>query len=202
MSSPLLKLAEDYVLGTALCVAAIPLFTIIALAIKLDSPGPILFRQRRGGVHGRRFTIYKFRSMAVTADDDAMASCRHCEVTRVGRVLRATRLDELPQLVNVLQGRMSLVGLRPHAVVHNEYYGDLIDGYLKRHRVKPGLTGWAQVHGLNGEAADVAVMKRRLELDLYYIEHWSLWLDLAIIARTPLALMQGTNEPAARPLRE
>jgi exopolysaccharide biosynthesis polyprenyl glycosylphosphotransferase len=160
---------------------------LIALLIKLDGHGPVLFRQRRFGFNNDPITVLKFRTMSADAANDVTVpqATRHDpRVTRVGRILRRTSLDELPQLINVLKGEMSLVGPRPHAIAHNEYYAEAIDGYLGRHRVKPGITGWAQVNGLRGETATVQAMHERVKHDLYYIENWSMPFDLLILLRT------------------
>jgi putative colanic acid biosynthesis UDP-glucose lipid carrier transferase len=164
----------------------------IAIAIKLNSPGPVLFTQRRLGFNQQPINVFKFRSMYVDmCDAPSAGSVRHASrddprVTGVGRLIRKTSLDELPQLFNVLLGDMSLVGPRPHAVAHDEYYASLIDGYLGRHRAKPGITGWAQVNGCRGEIHSLEDMRRRIELDLHYIDNWSLWLDVRILVRTAL----------------
>ena len=186
----LLKAAEDRVLAAILLLVLAPLMLLIALAIRLDTPGPVLYRQRRHGFSQQPIAMLKFRSMHAELCDPIDA--RHVRqatpgdprVTRVGRILRRTSLDELPQLLNVLMGDMSLVGPRPHAVAHDQLYAEQIDDYLGRHRVKPGITGWAQVNGYRGETRTVADMRRRIELDLEYIDSWSLWLDLRILART------------------
>ncbi len=164
-----------------------PLMAAIAILVRLDSRGPAIFRQRRFGFNKQPFTVYKFRTLFCGSDDDAgVPQVRRSDprVTRVGRFLRRTSLDELPQLFNVLAGSMSLVGPRPHAIVHDEKYAALIDGYLARHRVLPGITGWAQVNGCRGETEATEKMARRIELDLFYIEHWSPLLDLQILLRT------------------
>jgi Undecaprenyl-phosphate glucose phosphotransferase len=177
--------------ATALVLLA-PLLALTALAIKLDTPGPVLFRQQRRGFNGRHFRILKFRSMSVMEDGaDLRQARRHdARVTRVGRFIRATSIDELPQLFNVLSGTMSLVGPRPHALAHDSYYDDLIGRYAWRHHVKPGLTGWAQVNGSRGETPTLESMARRVEFDLWYVDNWSLWLDMRIMLRTSLALMR------------
>ncbi len=189
--SHVVKAIEDRALAVLLFVLALPLNLAIALAIKLDSPGPVLFRQTRYGFNNEEFTVLKFRTMrddapatSATADELRQATRADARVTRVGAFLRRSSLDELPQLYNVLRGEMSLVGPRPHAVPHNQQYAALIGGYLGRHRVKPGMTGWAQVHGLRGETSSPERMRRRVEYDIYYIEHWSLWLDLKILVLT------------------
>jgi Undecaprenyl-phosphate glucose phosphotransferase len=183
----ILKRIEDVVLSALLLLLFLPLMAIVALLIKLDSKGPVLFRQLRFGFNNHPVLIYKFRSMHVAAEDDPavrQAQKADSRVTRIGRWLRRTSLDELPQLFNVLKGDMSLVGPRPHAVAHNEYYATCIDRYLHRHRVKPGITGWAQIHGLRGETPNVEAMHERVRHDLFYIENWSVWLDLWILVRT------------------
>ena len=186
----LLKTASDFVIAGASLVILSPLMLLIAAAIKLTSPGPVLFKQRRYGLDGKEIVVYKFRTMSVLEDGaDLRQATRHDpRITPVGRLLRRTSLDELPQLVNVLQGRMSVVGPRPHAVAHNEQYRKLIDGYMVRHKVKPGLTGWAQVNGFRGETDTVEKMEKRVEHDLAYLRHWSLRLDLVIILKTVLVV--------------
>jgi len=183
----LLKLAFDYVAGAISLIVFAPLMLIIALAIKIDSRGPVFFRQRRHGFNHRVIDVYKFRTMRVAEDRGPLEQARKNDprVTRVGKLLRRTSLDELAQLINVMRGEMSLVGPRPHALEHNHYYRERLDRYASRHRVKPGLTGWAQIHGLRGPTEDPEKMRRRVLMDLYYIENWSLWLDLKIIAATP-----------------
>ena len=159
-----------------------------AVAIKLDGPGPVIFRQRRNGFNGRPFVIYKFRTMNVLEDGPVVrqATKRDARVTGIGRVLRQSSIDELPQLFNVLKGDMSLVGPRPHAVAHDDEYGALIANYAFRHHVKPGLTGLAQVNGCRGQTLHLDQMKKRIDFDLWYIDNWSLFLDLKILARTTL----------------
>jgi Undecaprenyl-phosphate glucose phosphotransferase len=190
-----LKAAEDRVLAALILLPLLPLLAAIAVAIKLDSKGPVLFRQQRYGFDNRPFTCFKFRSMvARPAEAEVRQATRDDpRVTRVGRFLRRTSLDELPQLFNVINGTMSLVGPRPHAVSHHHYYARLVDDYRCRHRMKPGITGWAQINGCRGETATVDMMRKRVVHDLWYIDHWSLWLDLKILARTPLACLKGTN---------
>ena len=163
-----------------------PLMLVVALAVKLGSPGPVLFKQRRYGLYGEEIYIYKFRSMTVLDDGPQIvqATANDGRLTRIGGFLRRTSLDELPQFINALQGRMSVVGPRPHAVAHNEEYRKLIKGYMLRHKVKPGITGWAQVNGLRGETATLDKMEARIQYDLDYLRNWSLWLDLWIILKT------------------
>ena len=189
------KRAEDLVLGGLLLLACLPLMLLIAAALKLDSPGPVIFRQRRHGLEAREIVVYKFRTMKVLEDGPELRQARAGDprVTRVGAFLRRYSLDELPQLVNVLQGRMSLVGPRPHAVAHTELYRKLIDGYMVRLKVRPGITGWAQVNGLRGETDSLEKMKARVEHDLAYLSDWSLARDLSILARTASAVIRGRN---------
>lgn len=177
-----------------LVVIALPMM-MIALVVKLTSPGPVIFKQRRYGVDGREILVYKFRTMYVLEDgaEIEQAAPGDPRVTRVGRVLRKLSLDELPQFFNVLQGRMSIVGPRPHAVAHNELYRKLIRGYMLRHKVKPGITGWAQVNGYRGETRDLEAMRGRIEYDLDYLRNWSLRFDLYIIAKTLGVVLSGAN---------
>ena len=172
-----------------------PLMVLSAIAIKLDSPGPILFRQRRNGFNAKQFSIFKFRSMTVMEDGGNVVQARRSDprVTGVGRVLRRSSIDELPQLLNVLRGEMSLIGPRPHALAHDDHYGDLLSDYAFRHHVKPGITGWAQVRGYRGETARVEQMKGRVDCDLWYINNWSLALDLRILVMTCLELTRRRN---------
>ena len=191
----LVKRAEDLVLGALLFVACLPLLLLIAAAVKLDSRGPVIFRQRRHGLDGREIVVYKFRTMNVLEDGIELRQARAADprITRVGAFLRRFSLDELPQLVNVLQGRMSLVGPRPHALAHTELYRKLISGYMIRHKVRPGITGWAQVNGLRGETDSVEKMRARIEHDLAYLSDWSLAFDLLILARTAWAVIRPRN---------
>lgn len=170
-------------------------FALIALAVVAESRGPVLFRQRRTGRHGRIFTIYKFRSMTVTEDGAVITQATRGDqrVTRVGAVLRSTSLDELPQLLNVIRGDMSLVGPRPHALAHDLHYGSLLPRYAERFSVRPGLTGLAQVQGHRGEIRELACMARRVEADADYAASWSFVDDLVIVARTAPVLMARTN---------
>ncbi|MGI9317417.1 MAG: undecaprenyl-phosphate glucose phosphotransferase [bacterium] len=181
-----LKLVED--LTISLCAIALtgPLMLLIAIAIKLDSRGPILFKQRRYGIDGKEITVWKFRTMVVQEDAEnvVQATKNDPRVTRIGAFLRRTSLDELPQFFNVLQGRMSVVGPRPHAVAHNEQYRKIIDRYMWRCKVKPGITGWAQVNGWRGETETTEKMEKRVEYDLDYLKNWSIWMDLKIVLRT------------------
>jgi putative colanic acid biosynthesis UDP-glucose lipid carrier transferase len=189
------KRAFDLLLAFVLLLLGWPALLAVALAIKLSSPGPVLFKQRRYGLHGEEILVYKFRSMTVCEDGPVVAQAiqRDSRVTRLGAFLRRTSFDELPQILNVLEGKMSFVGPRPHAVAHNEEYRKLISGYMIRHKVRPGITGWAQVNGLRGETSTVDIMRRRVQYDLDYLKNWSLALDLKIIARTALTVLQGRN---------
>ena len=191
----LVKRGSDIVLSLLILALISPLLVLIALAVKLSSPGPVIFRQRRYGVDGQEIIVYKFRTMRVMEDGEEIrqASRDDPRVTRLGALLRRTSMDELPQFFNVLQGRMSIVGPRPHAVVHNEMYRKLIKGYMLRHKVRPGITGWAQVNGYRGETETLEKMKGRIDLDLDYLRNWSLRLDLLIIAKTVWVVIQGYN---------
>ncbi|MET3116437.1 putative colanic acid biosynthesis UDP-glucose lipid carrier transferase [Undibacterium sp. GrIS 1.8] len=172
-----------------------PLLLIIAIGVKLSSPGPVLFKQKRYGVAGKPINIYKFRSMINHNSKGPViqATVGDNRVTRFGRFIRRTSIDELPQLLNVIQGNMSLVGPRPHAVEHNELYRKLVDGYMLRHKIKPGITGWAQVNGFRGETETLEKMQSRVDYDLYYIQHWSVWLDIVIMWRTVSVLFGDKN---------
>jgi putative colanic acid biosynthesis UDP-glucose lipid carrier transferase len=190
------KAAEDRLVAFALLTMALPMFAAIAVMIKLDSPGPVFFRQQRFGFNNNVFTVYKFRTMAhERAPEPEVPQARRDDprVTRVGAFLRRHSLDELPQLFNVLKGEMSIVGPRPHAVAHNKSFAPIINGYLARHRVKPGITGWAQVNGLRGETPAPESMAARVQHDLYYIDNWSLLFDLRIIALTAIVGFSGKH---------
>jgi len=187
----LLKAVCDRLLALGAIVVLSPLLIAIAIAVKLDSPGPVLFRQKRYGFNNRTFEVKKFRSMRVDADKapgTAQATKNDPRVTRLGRILRKTSLDELPQLFNVLDGSMSLVGPRPHAADHHVHYERRIVDYSIRHKVKPGITGWAQVNGYRGETETLEKMAARVAHDAYYIENWSLWLDIKILVRTAVVV--------------
>jgi putative colanic acid biosynthesis UDP-glucose lipid carrier transferase len=183
----------DLLFGSLLLLVALPAMLLIALGVKLTTPGRVIFKQRRYGLDGEQIIVYKFRTMTVSEDGDRVFQAKRNDprVTAFGRFLRRYSLDELPQLVNVLQGRMSLVGPRPHAVAHNEEYRKLIDGYMVRHKVTPGITGLAQVNGYRGETASIAEMKKRIEYDLDYLRHWSFMLDLRILFKTVGILFKG-----------
>jgi Undecaprenyl-phosphate glucose phosphotransferase len=191
-----LKWSEDRLLATMIVLLASPVMASIAVLIKLDSRGPVIFRQRRYGFNNELIEVYKFRTMRYDRDPKEgvpQATRDDNRVTRVGRFLRRTSLDELPQLFNVLKGDMSVVGPRPHAVEHNEQYAAIIGDYFARHRVKPGITGWAQVNGLRGETETTEKMKARVEHDVHYIENWSPLLDLQILAKTAFVVFSQEN---------
>ena len=168
---------------------------LTALIVKLDSPGPVIFRQRRSGFNGRIFHIFKFRTMSVQEDGAAVVQAGRDDkrVTRFGKWLRRTSIDELPQLVNVLLGNMSVVGPRPHAISHDDEFSKIAENYAYRHHVKPGITGWAQVNGYRGETKTPEQVRRRVELDLYYIDNWSLLLDVKILFMTLIEVAKGEN---------
>ena len=194
--SYIVKSLEDRVLAAVILVLILPLLLLIAVLIKLDSPGPVLFRQRRYGVSNELIDVFKFRTMYVEhcSDQRVIQVTRNDpRVTRLGRFLRRTSLDELPQFLNVLTGTMSIVGPRPHAVAHDRYYARLIETYVGRRRVKPGITGWAQVNGLRGEIHTLEGMEQRVRYDLYYIENWSLLFDIRIILRTAFLAFQDSR---------
>jgi putative colanic acid biosynthesis UDP-glucose lipid carrier transferase len=186
----IIKRLSDIVIASLILLLVSPLLLVIALAIKLSSPGSVIFKQRRYGLDGREIVVYKFRSMTASEDGDdfRQATRNDPRVTRIGKFLRKYSLDELPQFVNVLQGRMSVVGPRPHPVKLNEEYRQLIKGYMVRHKVPPGITGLAQIRGHRGETSDLVEMQNRIESDLEYLRNWSLGLDLRIILRTILAI--------------
>lgn len=193
------KAVEDRVLAALILILVSPLMVAIAIAVRLDSPGPVLFRQNRSGFNNEIFEVWKFRSMiaedaqATSFAEVPQATRDDPRITRVGRFLRRTSLDELPQFLNVLMGDMSIVGPRPHAVAHTDKYAQLIDSYLARHKVKPGITGWAQVNGYRGETDTLEKMKTRVQYDLYYIENWSLALDIKIVLLTMLVGFSSPN---------
>jgi Undecaprenyl-phosphate glucose phosphotransferase len=190
------KRSQDIVLGLLILVVVAPVMLLVAIAIHLDSPGPILFRQRRLGFNKQEFVIYKFRSMAhrpSPEDNVPQATRADPRVTRVGAILRRTSLDELPQILNVVRGDMSLVGPRPHALAHHHLYAGLVEGYLGRHRMRPGITGWAQINGFRGETDTIEKMQSRVLYDLAYIGNWSLWLDLRILLQTVILIVLDRN---------
>ena len=195
-----IKLAFDKIVGALALLALSPVLLATAIAVKLDSPGPVLFRQRRYGFNNELIEVFKFRSMYVDKTDATAAKLvtrNDPRVTRVGRFIRKTSLDELPQLFNVVfKGNLSLVGPRPHAVhakAADRQYDEVVDGYFARHRVRPGITGWAQVNGWRGETDTQEKIQQRVEHDLYYIENWSILFDLYILAITPLSLIKTKN---------
>jgi putative colanic acid biosynthesis UDP-glucose lipid carrier transferase len=193
--SGLVKRIEDLVIATIIMLLISPIMLAISIGVKLSSPGPVLFKQRRYGLDGQEILVYKFRSMTVCEDGDLVTQARPDDqrVTKFGAFLRKTSLDELPQFMNVLTGSMSIVGPRPHAVAHNEMYRKLIKGYMVRHKVKPGITGWAQVNGLRGETETLNKMKARIEYDLDYLRNWSVSLDLLIILRTVVLIFRDSR---------
>jgi putative colanic acid biosynthesis UDP-glucose lipid carrier transferase len=191
------KFLQDQVGGVLLLLLAAPLLVALALAIKLTSRGPVFFTQARHGWHGREFTIYKFRTMFVHAEAQGkvtQARRRDPRITRVGAFLRRTSLDELPQLLNVVKGDMSLIGPRPHAVEHNFEFRERVMGYMARHRVKPGITGWAQVNGHRGAINSDEELRARFEHDMWYVRNWSTWLDFKILL---LTIYRGFVHPNA-----
>ena len=187
--------AVDIAIAATALVLFLPLLVMTAIAIKLDSSGPVIFRQRRCGFNGRLFNIYKFRTMSVLEDGKKVVAAKagDARITRIGKWLRRTSIDELPQLLNVLQGTMSIVGPRPHALAHDDEFDKLLGNYAYRQHVKPGITGWAQVHGLRGETRTVADIEERIKLDLWYIDNWSLSLDFRIILMTVVEVLRGEN---------
>jgi putative colanic acid biosysnthesis UDP-glucose lipid carrier transferase len=191
-----MKRLSDVLFTVAILIAALPLMLVIALCIRLTSRGPVIFKQRRYGLDGKEIVVYKFRSMFVAEDGHEVTQAQRNDsrVTPIGGFLRKTSLDELPQLVNVLQGRMSLVGPRPHAVAHNEMYRQLIKGYMLRHKVLPGITGLAQVSGCRGETAELEQMQARVNYDLDYLRLWSPLLDLQILFKTALQMVRGDRQ--------
>lgn len=190
-----IKRASDIVFSSVLLMMLWPLLLLVAIGVRVSSSGPILFRQLRYGMYGEAINVYKFRSMTVCEDGGTVTQAQRNDprVTRFGSFLRRTSLDELPQLFNVFLGSMSLVGPRPHAVAHNEEYRRIIEGYMLRHKVRPGITGWAQVNGLRGETDTVDKMQRRVEFDLDYLRNWSLALDLTILMRTASLVWRDRN---------
>ncbi|MDE2288500.1 undecaprenyl-phosphate glucose phosphotransferase [Pandoraea sp.] len=190
------KLVFDRLFAALVLVPMLPLFCVIAILVKLSSPGPVLFRQKRKGVDGQLFDILKFRTMKIHGDSPGrvtQASRNDPRVTPLGAFLRRTSLDELPQFINVLMGQMSVVGPRPHAVEHDDLYKDLVDGYMYRYRIKPGITGWAQVNGYRGETRTVGKMEARVKFDLFYLQNWSFWFDIKIIVLTMMKGFVGKN---------
>lgn len=192
----LLKRLEDMVLASAILLLISPIMLTIAALVKATSPGTVFFRQTRYGLDGKPFKVWKFRSMTVCEDGDSVKQAQKgdARITPLGAFLRKTSLDELPQFINVLQGNMSIVGPRPHAVAHNEMYRDQIDGYMLRHKIKPGITGWAQINGWRGETDTLEKMEKRVEFDLHYIKNWSVFWDVKIVF---LTIFKGFVNPNA-----
>jgi Undecaprenyl-phosphate glucose phosphotransferase len=187
------KRTVDILMSASAVILLMPLFVLVAIAIKLDSKGPVIFKQRRNGFNSNQFVIYKFRSMTVLEDGPKITQARPGDkrVTRIGKMLRSSSIDELPQLFNVLKGDMSIVGPRPHALAHDDEYKAVIAEYAFRHHVKPGITGWAQVNGYRGETRHLELMAERVKLDLFYINHWSLRFDISIILRTCFEILRN-----------
>lgn len=191
-----IKELEDKILAISILLAASPLILLIILGVKLSSPGPVFYKQLRGGMHGERIWVWKFRTMKHHSEPPEkifQAVPGDARITPFGAFLRRTSLDELPQFLNVLKGDMSIVGPRPHAVEHDHFYQQQIDTYILRHQVKPGLTGWAQVNGWRGETGEIRKMENRIQHDIYYINNWSLWFDLRIIVKTVFIILTGKN---------
>jgi Undecaprenyl-phosphate glucose phosphotransferase len=195
MTERFVKRIVDLALAAVALIIFLPMMLLAGLAIKLDGPGPVIFRQNRKGFNGRQFVMFKFRTMSVQENDDfvTQATRNDPRVTRIGKLLRASSIDELPQLVNVLRGEMSLIGPRPHALAHDNYFEKVLQDYAFRHHVKPGMTGWAQVHGLRGATPTIDIISRRVKMDLWYINNWSLWLDIQIILKTFFEVLRKRN---------
>jgi undecaprenyl-phosphate galactose phosphotransferase/putative colanic acid biosynthesis UDP-glucose lipid carrier transferase len=195
LTERLVKRALDIVLALLALMFFIPVMALTALAIKLEGDGPVIFRQYRKGFNGRQFVMFKFRTMGVQENGATVTQATRNDprVTAIGRLLRAASIDELPQLVNVLRGDMSLIGPRPHALAHDNYFEKVLGDYAFRHHVKPGMTGWAQVNGLRGATPTVEVISRRVKMDLWYINNWTLWLDIQILAKTFFEVLRKRN---------
>ena len=190
-----IKRSFDICFSIVACICMLPFIPIIALIIKVQSPGPIFFKQKRTGLNGETFDCYKFRSMHVNKNADLeQATKNDPRKTRWGDIMRKTNIDEFPQFWNVLMGDMSIVGPRPHMLKHTEEYSKLIDKYMMRHFVKPGITGWSQVTGFRGETKELSQMEGRVQGDIWYIEHWSFWLDIYIMYKTVANVIQGDKE--------
>jgi putative colanic acid biosynthesis UDP-glucose lipid carrier transferase len=190
------KLVFDRLFASAALLILAPLFAVIAVAIKMSSPGPVFFTQKRKGIDGHPFSIYKFRTMTVHREEDGhltQARPGDARITKTGAFLRRTSLDELPQFFNVLLGQMSVVGPRPHALEHDDLYKDLVYGYMYRYRIKPGITGWAQVNGYRGATLKVEKMEARVKFDLFYMHNWSFWFDIKIVMITMIKGFVGRN---------
>jgi putative colanic acid biosynthesis UDP-glucose lipid carrier transferase len=191
--APVLKMAEDLILSAIVLLFASPLMVLVALAVKFDSRGPVFFRQSRHDFNHQVISVLKFRTMSVVEDGLQVPQARRDDprITPVSKFLRRTSSDELPQLINVLREEMSLVGTRPHALTHNAHYSALLETYASRRKLKPGITGWAQVNGLRGETDTPEKMRKRIEYHLYYIENWSIWFDIKILFMTPIFVLLG-----------
>ena len=189
------KRMMDIVLASLALIFFLPIMTLTAIAIKLDSPGPVIFRQSRNGFNGRQFVIFKFRTMVVQENGSAVVQAARDDprVTSIGRLLRSASIDELPQLLNVLKGDMSLIGPRPHALAHDSYFENILSDYAFRHHVKPGITGWAQCNGARGATPSIEHISERVKLDLWYINNWSLWLDIKILIKTVFEVLRKRN---------
>ena len=185
----------DIVLAALALIFFLPVMTLTAIAIKLDSPGPVIFRQNRKGFGGRQFVIFKFRTMTVQENGPGVLQATRDDprVTAIGRLLRSASIDELPQLLNVLKGDMSLIGPRPHALAHDNYFENILSDYAFRHHVKPGITGWAQCNGARGATPSIEHIAERVKLDLWYINNWSLWLDIQILIKTFFEVLRKRN---------
>jgi undecaprenyl-phosphate galactose phosphotransferase/putative colanic acid biosynthesis UDP-glucose lipid carrier transferase len=189
------KRVMDIVVASLALIFFLPIMALTAIAIKLDSPGPVIFRQNRKGFNGRQFVIFKFRTMTVQENGPAVAQATRDDprVTAIGRLLRSASIDELPQLLNVLKGDMSLIGPRPHALAHDNYFENILGDYAFRHHVKPGITGWAQCNGARGATPSIEHISERVKLDLWYINNWSPWLDIQILIRTFFEVLRKRN---------
>ena len=189
------KRTMDIVVASLALTLLLPVFMLTAIAIKLDSDGPVIFRQRRKGFNGKEFVMLKFRTMRVLEDGPVVvqATREDPRVTPIGKTLRKASIDELPQLVNVFKGEMSLIGPRPHALAHDNYFEEILEDYAFRHHVKPGLTGWAQCNGARGATPSVEDIAERVKLDLWYVNNWSLWLDIQILIRTAFEVARKRN---------
>ena len=191
----MVKRAIDLLASILALIFFAPIMALTALAIKLDGEGPIFFLQKRKGFNGRQFVMFKFRTMTVQENGDVVTQATRSDprVTKIGRLLRSASIDELPQLINVIRGEMSLIGPRPHALAHDNYFENLLQDYAFRHHVKPGMTGWAQVNGLRGATPSLDLIARRVEMDLWYINNWSLWLDFQILIKTFFEVLRKRN---------
>jgi undecaprenyl-phosphate galactose phosphotransferase/putative colanic acid biosynthesis UDP-glucose lipid carrier transferase len=191
----LVKRAMDIAVATLTLIFFLPVMALTAIAIKLDGPGPIIFRQSRKGFNGKQFVMFKFRTMTVQENGPSVAQATRDDprVTAIGRLLRSSSIDELPQLVNVLKGDMSVIGPRPHALAHDSYFEKILGDYAFRHHVKPGMTGWAQCNGARGATPSIEHISERVKLDLWYINNWSLWLDIQILIKTFFEVLRKRN---------